>query len=818
MSPAPPRPEAPAPGSSPGMRGRLARASLAWPALVLVALAAGLGWLNGLGRADRLVADTLLAWHTRLVGQDVVIVAIDDRSLTALGRWPWRREVHAALLDRLAGAGPRAVGLDLILSEADDARPEDDRALAAAMRRLGTVVLPLRMTLDTAGRPQASLPAPPFAQAAAALGHIHLELDADGVAREVYLREGLPDQDWPHFALAVLGVARQTTAPTPAGERRPQASQHTPGSGPPAWMRDQRVLVPFAGPPGHFARVSYVDVLDGLVDPRALAGRIVLVGATAAGMGDAYPTPMASRDGLMPGIEISANLIDAVAQGVGLRRAQPWENAVWCAWPLLLACLALAGLRPRDSLLALLALAGTTLAGTWAMLHGAGVQLAPAGALATLAAAYPLWSWRRLEAAMSFLAEEFERTRHEGAVLPPPHHSPAVGWRGDLLDRRMQALADAAQGLRELQWFVHDSLDRLPDPALVTDASGRVRLANAAARVRLRDDPDGLPLTDALQRLGLPLADLPLAPGAAPAHAWDAEVSDDAGTAWWVKAVPRTAWGGKAVPHTAWGVEAVPRTAAQAGGDTVGWIVALVDITPVRQAERQRDEALRFMSHDLRSPLSSILTLIELERHGSPRPSHGVEAVYRRIEAHARRSLALADDFMQMARAESSDYRLETTDLNDVVIDAADQHWETSRARGIEVVCELPQAPCLVLCDRALLTRAVANLVGNALKYSPQGTPQAPRPVTCRIGRDGACWTLQVSDHGIGIDPQALATIFERFARGAGSGPMVDGRPVDGVGLGLAFVRTVARRHGGSVSAISTPGQGSTFTISLPAR
>lgn len=808
MSVVPPRPEAPAPGTSPGTRGRLARASLTWPALLLVGLAAWLGWLNGLGRADRLVADTLLAWHTRPVGQDVLIVAIDDRSLAALGRWPWRREVHAALLDRLAGAGPRAVGLDLILSEADDAHPEDDQALAAAMRRLGTVVLPLRMTLDAAGRPRASLPAPLFAQAAAAVGHIHLELDADGVAREAYLREGLPGQDWPHFALAVLGVVRQTTAPAPAGERRPPRSQQPPGDGPPAWSRDQRVPVPFAGPPGHFARVSYVDVLDGLVDPQALAGRIVLVGATAAGMGDAYPTPMASRDGLMPGIEISANLIDAVAQGVGLRRAQPWENAAWCAWPLLLACLALAGLRPRDSLLALLALAAATLTGTWAMLHGAGVQLAPVGALATLGAAYPLWSWRRLEAAMSYLAEEFERTRHEGAVLPPPHQRPALGWRGDPLDRRMQALADAAQGLRELQWFVHDSLDRLPDPALVTDAGGRVRLANAAARARLRDDPDGLPLRDALQRLGLPVADLPLAADAAPAHAWEAEVSDDAGTAWWVKAVPRTAWG----------VKAVPRTAAQAGGEAIGWIVALVDITPVRQAERQRDEALRFMSHDLRSPLSSILTLIELERHGSTRPSHDVEAVYRRIEAHARRSLALADDFMQMARAESSDYRLETTDLNDVVIDAADQHWETSRARGIEVVCELPQAPCLVLCDRALLTRAVANLVGNALKYSPQGTPQAPRPVICRIGRDGACWTLQVSDHGIGIDPQALATIFERFARGGGIGPVVDGRPVDGIGLGLAFVRTVARRHGGSVSAASTPGQGSTFTISLPAR
>lgn len=792
MAPPPPvaSPDSPVP-VTPLRRGRAALAVLA---LVLVSGAAGLGWLNGLGRVDRLLMDTMLAWPTREVGDDLVIVAIDDHSLASLGRWPWPREVHARLLDRLAPLQPRAVGLDLILSEPDEAHPQADEALAAAMQRLGRVVLPLRMTLDTAGRPQASLPTPPYDQAAAALGHIHLALDVDGVAREIHLAEGLGDQRWPHFALSLLEVARPGELAMPQGQRWPE-DPVPPGT----WVRDHRVLLPYAGPPGTVPRVSYVDVLDGLVDPGMLAGRIVLVGATAPGMGDAYPTPLSSHAGLMPGIEITAHLLDGIAQGVHWRRAGPWENALWCAAPLVLACLALARLQPRDALLALLGLAASTLAATWAMLHGAGVQLAPGGALIALSAAYPLWSWRRLEAATSFLADEFERIRGEGAVLQ--RTGQAGGWQGDLLDRRMQALADAAQGLRELQWFVHDSLDRLPDPALVTDEDGCVRLTNAAARTRLGGEADGLRLTVALERLGLPVAALPLAADPPPTQAWETEVNDAAGAAWWVKAVPRTA--------------------SPASPKASGWIVALVDITPLRQAERQRDEALRFMSHDLRSPLTSILTLIELERHGAREgreDAAAVNAVYRRIETHARRSLALADDFMQLTRAESSDYRLEPADLNDVVIDAADQHWEASQARHIEVHCELPDEPSWVLCDRALLTRAVSNLVGNALKYSPRGTPQQPRFVTCRVQRDQDGWVLDVIDQGIGIAPDQLERIFERYTRGEGAGPVVDGQPVEGVGLGLAFVRAVVRRHGGTITASGTPGLGATFTLRLPCR
>jgi hypothetical protein len=107
-------------------------------ALLAFVLAAG-GWL---WRADRLVYDAGLALWSRPAPADIVIVAIDDASIEAIGRWPWKRSVHATLLEQLARARPRAVVLDLVLSEPDP-DPRQDELLAAAMRHAAPVVMPV---------------------------------------------------------------------------------------------------------------------------------------------------------------------------------------------------------------------------------------------------------------------------------------------------------------------------------------------------------------------------------------------------------------------------------------------------------------------------------------------------------------------------------------------------------------------------------------------------------------------------------------------------------------------------------------------------
>src|SRR5690606_6308688 len=106
---------------------------LFWGLMLLATALAG--FANGLGRVDLALSDQIAALDTRPVSQEVLIIAIDDASLAALGRWPWRRAVHAALLEQLSTHDVKAVGLNLLLSDADAGHPDDDQRLAGAMRR-----------------------------------------------------------------------------------------------------------------------------------------------------------------------------------------------------------------------------------------------------------------------------------------------------------------------------------------------------------------------------------------------------------------------------------------------------------------------------------------------------------------------------------------------------------------------------------------------------------------------------------------------------------------------------------------------------------
>lgn len=628
--------------------------------LLFAAVAGALGSLNGLGRVDALIADRLMAWSGRAVPTDIVIVGIDDASLAALGRWPWRRETHARLLDALSAAGPRAIGLDLMFSEPE---PAGDAVLAAAMRRNGRVVLPVRMAPLQSGDAMVSLPVPALAAQAAALGHLHLELDDDGVVRTIFLREGFGAVLWDHFTLALLRAA---------GEALPAPPAAPPAGRPGWWHREQAFRIPYAGPPGHVRRVSYLDVVEGRVAPEALRGAIVLVGATAPGLTDAYPAPVASQDTLMPGVEISAQVLAALRSGRSLRDASPGEAALLTLAALALAVLALRFVRPRWAAATVIALLPLTVLAAWALLQ-AGVQWQPGAALLGLLLLYPLWAWRRLDVVLAYLAREFDRIRQQ---LPPHERPRPARSGGDLLDRRMAELSAAALHVRAL--------------------------------------------------------------------------------------------------------------------------------------ERQRREALDFLSHDLRAPLSATLALIELQGEASqaaPLPA---------IQAQMRRALALADGFVQLARAESAQgYRDEPLDLRDVLVEAVDGCWAQAQRQGQRLDSVAPAQECLIRGDHGMLVRALTNLIDNALKHGGGGA------VRCRLtsGAPGAGraadWRLEVIDGGTPLSAEVAARLFERFQRGASGAP--------GTGLGLAFVQAVARHHGGQAGwRLAEPAEaqhaapGNAFFIDLP--
>ncbi|WP_348945505.1 CHASE2 domain-containing protein [Chitinibacter sp. FCG-7] len=760
---------------------------------VSLLLALALGWINGLGRLDQSLMDSSASRQQRAIDPDIVIIAIDDASIAKLGRWPWPRHYHADLLERLQHA--RAVGLDLVLSEADAHHPANDQALSQAMRQHGRVVMPVFLA-NQGGLGQLTLPLPSLAGSAAQLAHINTELDRDGLVRSVYLQEGHAATPWPHLALSLLNVAGEAPASLPG-----QALSSEQRGNSKLWLRDHALQLPLAGPAGTYPRYSYADVLAGKIAPSAWQGKYVLIGATAAGLGDAYPTAMTGPQALMPGVELIANTLDTLRNRHPLRRAQAWENAAFSVVATVLALLALQYLRPRQALLAMVLLLALVLAACELMLSRWHIQLAPMAALLMVILLYPLWSWLRMEATLRYFAQQLDHIRREDPLLASlPHEGAGL----DMLDKKMAALSHAVEQLAHLRRFVRDSLDQLADCVLVCDAQGRIILANLAARHELGDglhvnlniglaDGSGQPLRELLasQFLSQGTATQQSTQPDALAHifatqATTARVYDQRGRELLLKSVPRHDQAGK----------------------PMGWIVSLIDLSLIQAAQRQRDEALDFLSHDMRSPQSAILALLTLHQSAHPELDAAQTMLFARIRNHAQRTLQLADDFVQLARASAAPLNIEQIDLYDLLCETVDQFWEKAQLAGINInaICQLDNdGQAIYPADRQLLARALGNLIENALKYG-----HSPRGIDCSISRQhSGDIVLAVQDYGVGLDPARRDTLLARFGQ--------LGKTQNGVGLGLALVHTVAERHHGQLSIDAQPGSGACFSLVLPA-
>jgi len=771
-TPADPTPDVPA-------APRLGLRSLAeWGVLVVLAALLTIGAVHWsvVARLDAVLYDTVVTLHGHPARDDIVIVAIDDQSLDAVGRWPWPRSRLAELITRVGQAHPRAIGIDILLIEPDLAHPEGDRALTAAIAQAGHVILPALPERTEQGRVYHY----PFLGIGATVAHIDAAPDADSVVRGLYLAEGPRGRVLDHLAAQLARQAAQPAAQTSA-----QLDAQTDAEG---WTRQAHIRLNFAGPAGTFRHVPALDVLNGRVAPDAFAGKLVLIGATASGLSDIFATPTSRT---MSGVEVLANAVQTVLDGSAILPVAPGVFWAMTLLPLLMTACAVRWLTPRMALAVSLASTALLVLGVIGALVFANRWLPPFAALVGPLVLYPLWSWRQQEAALRFLRDELHRLAREPGLLADT--SP-LARTGRTLGAHMDAVASLTDKLRGLRRFLADALESLPDATVICTPDGAIRLANGRS-------------ADLAGQLHAPGRNRAAALRDLPSLLTRAFSDPAAGEHYWVRWL--TEPDGKLEPaelRTHDGRSMLMHAAAlrDDAGCPVDIIVSFVDITPVRQAERHREEALRFISHDMRSPQSAILALIELQREGARALDR--DALLSRIELLSSRTLELADAFIDLARAESQVLKLVDVDLVGLVLDAADEVWALANRHQVEVrvVADI-EAP--VRGDPHLLVRALVNLLNNAIKFSSPGSV-----VTVSVGGDDAMLSVAVADQGAGIalaDQPRLFQPFHRLHEGEANAPA-------GSGLGLVFVKTVIDRHGGRIAVQSAPGLGTTFTFWLP--
>jgi PAS domain S-box-containing protein len=327
-------------------------------------------------------------------------------------------------------------------------------------------------------------------------------------------------------------------------------------------------------------------------------------------------------------------------------------------------------------------------------------------------------------------------------------------------------------------------LEASPEALVTTDSGGHVTMANpAAARVL------GIRLSDrgsTLEELGAPQGVL--------------------------QCLREAAANGVAVREVEVGEKAYWAYAAQMHRDgrdsEAGIILAVRDITEHRSLEKAKTAFVSDVSHELRTPLTTIQSAVGLLERARERLDPLEHRALELADGELRRIRGMVEELLTLAQLDAWQYQLEVgpTDLSRIVQTAIESVEAKAERFGIEInFADAAEHRCV--CDAQKLYQVFLNLLDNAIKYSDPGAR-----VDVGIREDVSYLTVEVRDTGVGIPPEDLGQLFERFYR-------VDkdrSRATGGSGLGLAISRQIVEMHGGDISVESEVGAGSTFRVRLP--
>lgn len=720
-----------------GTRTKRASAAL-W--LAIVGLVASLYLSGTLNFAESELNDLRFRLIKREATADLVLVAIDAQSVSELNIWPWPRSLHATVIDNLVAAGAERVAVDIDLSSVS--RAEDDQRLAQALARAGdAVILPTFVQRQSSGEGMAfviSEPLPEFREHAT-IASINVMPEEDGLVRRLSTHQAWPDG---------------TRVPTLSAELAHVASD-----------RSDIFFIDFGIDAASVPTLSYVDVVTGRFDPRVVAGRKVIISATAIELGDIVPVPNARA---MPGGLLQALAYQSLVQHRALHPVHPaivmglTALAIFCfgAWS--------SRWRWRLSLAVVVAavLGAILLSGVLYALLPLMLDVTPI--IAGLIFAFIAAVVRRVDMQGLQLFLQGIRLRQTEATMRHVVEHSLDGIITFGADRRIATANSAAcqvfgyapeelVGL-DLERLMSLTTDSLPqDDAYLPIARG-VREANGR-----RKNGDEFPLDVALSDMTV----------------------DDRVTQ-----------------------IAIVRDISERKQQQVALVHAK---KKAEEADNMKAAFLAQMSHELRTPLNAIIGFSELISGELLGPVGTAQYKDYAVDilSSGKHLLDVVNDILDLSKLEAGNYELEEREF-DVrrIIDAALTliGYPDRVSQTLHVAADVGLPP--LRADERAVKQILVNLLSNAVKFTGQNG--AVHVAACCAA--GGPFRITVRDTGIGMRPEDIPIALTPFRQ-------VDARlerSYDGTGLGLPIAAAMMRIHQGTLHIESEPGKGTTVTIEFP--
>lgn len=715
--------------------------------IVALALAVALNIFTPLGN---IFFDGVQRMRAQAPNNKIIIVAIDDRSLSELGGWPLPRNLYAHFLQKLAETGnyPKVIGFDILMIDPTIHDPEFAKQISRHKS-----VLPAELHFDEKkGEVVVSSPPLTIAKSTATISHVNVSFDEDGFIRGSNLIEaGIP-----HFSVAMSG--RQDLI----GNHQSHYSRFS-------------LIRPEIG----FTTISLSDALQKNYPLSIFKGAYVLVGSTAPSLGDHYPSIYAGRQRSgTPGVLFQASLLNDLLQNTLISQATPLVRFCVYAGGLLVILIGILLLAPSTEIILTLSVTISALVASVFLLLRLNYWLDPMPLVVAVLVVKPIWAWRRMNMVILFMRERAQemqliemvpqKTRHEHYLVQD-----AVLQYSSVLDK---AILMAKNRLDSFEKIINE----LPEAMFVLDAGGKLLLVNKRFRSLFPKEyfRNDLTIDALLHHLGFSLKHLEgllsLPPGEKYLHLRGAN--------------------GLTREYM------VHRVEIHFDSRNPLAIIMFVEVTELLQFQAQRDRTLQLLSHDMRTPVASILTLCrKIVAHNSLE-KEGKKHLFD-ITSHSKRLLSMMDDFILSIWADESEYALSTVLFEALLDQAIYEVRHLAQERQMTIRVDEKDAGIFVQAQTRLMERVLINLLVNAIRH---GRPATEIVVQITLGMtDHKSQILRCEFTNIVDQPRDLTQVETEHK---------------GFGLGTNFIDRVIIRHHGLIERHLPTGPGgfAKITLQLP--